>query len=327
MSTPDSLYPIYFQPVYKSYIWGGKNIAASFHRTDVPEKVAESWEVSDRQDGMSVVANGPLKGLTLHQLVNELGEALIGKGRHFSSFPLLIKLIDAHENLSIQVHPDDEKAKLLGSEAKTEMWYVLDTKEGAAVYSGLKPHIDRAAFERMIKEERVLDALEKIPVARGDVISIPGGRVHAILAGCLLLEVQQNSNTTYRIYDWDRVDSAGQPRPLHLKESLQVIDWHNRSHAKAAPQLLQNKEGLHTWELLKTPYFEMQKIETAKTWKAIPSEKTFQVFFLLEGKATLTCDGGKEEMQPGRTFLVPAACKHVAIEPHSPKAQFLRITL
>ncbi|MBS3904738.1 MAG: class I mannose-6-phosphate isomerase [Simkania sp.] len=323
----ETFYPLYFQPVYKSYIWGGKDIVSDFHRTEAPEQVAESWEISDRQDGMSVVANGIWQGLTLHELLEKLGEGLVGKGRRFSAFPLLIKLIDSHEHLSIQVHPDDVKARLLGAEPKTEMWYVLKADKQAAVYAGLKPNIDREAFKKVIETGTVLDVLEKIAVKSGDVIFVPGGTVHAILTGCLLLEVQQNSNTTYRIYDWGRVEKDGTARPLHISEALQAIDWVHRPSPKSVPVLLHKDKTLHIERLLKTAYFEMQYVETIETWEPMVNEESFQVFFALEGEAELTTQGGMETMILGRTYLVPAACKKVKIIPKTTSVRILRVTL
>ncbi len=320
MKGSKTLYPLYFHPVYKNYIWGGRKIIAKYHRTDTPEKVAESWEITDRPDGMSIIANGHWQGLSLHELVGRLGEDLLGKGQEASIFPLLIKLIDAEDNLSIQVHPDAEKAKLLRTEAKTEAWYFLQTEKNAAVYSGLKPHVDKAAFEKAIRENTVLETVEKIPVHPGDIIYNPGGRVHAILAGALLLEVQQNSNTTYRIYDW------GRDRPMHIQEALQVINWHDKTSAKVTLQRLHKEEGLEIDLVLKTPYFSIQKIQSSKPWNADMRGKSFQVFFALEGTATLLVDGWKEEMKLGRTYLIPAACKEVLVDPAG-SAKFLRITL
>ncbi len=316
-----TLYPIYFEPIYKSYVWGGHGIVSTFARKDAPKQVAESWEVSDRPDGMSIVANGSCKGMTLHDLVLKFGEDLLGKGRTVSAFPLLIKLLDAHDNLSIQVHPDDNTAKVMKAEPKAEMWYFLKTSEVAAVYAGLKPHVDKSAFEKAIQEDKVLETLEKIQVTEGDVVSIPGGRVHAILTGCLLLEVQQNSNTTYRIYDW------GRDRPMHIQEALQVIDWENKSYAKTLPIPLQNGGEIKVLRLLKTPYFEMQKIEATKPWQSTVSHDSFQVFFSLAGRSFLEADGNREEMILGRTYLVPAGCKEVTIIPQTALSKFLRITL
>jgi len=314
------LYPLSFYPVYKSYIWGGQKIISLFHRTDAPEKVAESWEVTDRSDGMSIVADGHWQGLTLHELVGRLGEDLLGKGQEFTAFPLLIKLIDAQENLSIQVHPDDEKAKRMGVEAKAEAWFFLQTDKNASIYSGLKPHIDKAAFEEAIRKNAILETLEKYPIHPGDVIYNPGGRVHAILAGSLLLEVQQNSNTTYRIYDWER------DRPMHIKEALQVIDWKDKTSAKIASQRLDKEEGLEIVLLIKTPYFSMQKIELHKAWKADTHGKSFQVLFVLEGRVRLAVGEWKEELKYGRSYLIPAACKEVHMTPLG-TAKILRLTL
>jgi len=323
----NKFYPIYFRPVYKSYIWGGTRIASRFSRRDIPEKVAESWEVSDRDDGMSVVANGKWEGLSLHELMLKLKSDLVGKNRKDAVFPLLIKIIDANDNLSVQVHPDDEVAKRLKADAKEEAWYFLETSEKAAVYAGFAPHVEKAAFESVANSKAILEMLQKIYVKKGDVISIPGGRVHAILSGCLLMEVQQNSNTTYRIYDWDRKDNKGMPRPLHLEQAFQSIRWDDPSQAKVLPRPIYRDEALEIELLLKTPYFEMQKWSVKKSWHYQYDGSSFQVFFALDGSAELVADGEKEKMLLGRTYLIPAATKEVKIEPLSHSVEVLRITL
>jgi len=319
-----NFYPLYFQPIYKNYVWGGGKISSAFNRRDAPQRVAESWEISDRQDGRSVVANGPLQGQTLRELVEKLGEDLLGKGRHFPSFPLLIKWIDAQENLSLQLHPDERAAKRLGSEPKAEMWYFLQSDPGAAVLAGWKVPMDEAAFLEAIQRDRIAECVRKIPVSQGDVISIPGGRVHAILAGCFLLEVQQNSNTTYRIYDWGR--GSAETRPLHITEACKAMDGRDTSSAKIAPKLLHEEEGLLFHQLLKTPYFEMQKIEAHKNFFPSSEERSFQIFLALERGAVLIAEGWEEAMALGRIYLVPAACRNIEIKPGG-RGSFLRITL
>ncbi|MCB1110793.1 MAG: class I mannose-6-phosphate isomerase, partial [Chlamydiia bacterium] len=188
------LYPLLFTPVYKDYIWGGRRILERFGRKGPSGKVAESWEISDREEGMSVVENGPLKGKTLHALFLENKEALMGKDVHYQRFPLLLKLIDAQDNLSVQVHPST------GGEAKTESWLILDTEKDALVYAGLKGHFPREEIDAKLPTKEILSLMRTLPVEREEMISIPGGRLHAIGSGILLFEIQQCSNTTYRVY-------------------------------------------------------------------------------------------------------------------------------
>jgi mannose-6-phosphate isomerase len=303
----DNYYPIRFAPIYRDYIWGGDRIVKKYHRDTNAKRIAESWEVADRKEGMSVVMNGPLKGKTLHQLVEEMGEDLIGKGRDCSSFPLLVKILDARENLSIQVHPNHETAPLLEGEPKTEMWYILDTDSKAAVYSGLKPGVYEEKFLESIRTHQIPDLLDKIEVQMYDAIYIPGGRVHAICAGCLLLEVQQNSDTTYRIYDWDRKVVDGQERELHLKEALAAIDW-KAGEAKAIPKKIYSDLHHTLWMAVSSPYFIVQRVEIYDAWRIPHHADTFQIFFCMEGEASIIADGTAEELLAGMTYIIPAAC-------------------
>lgn len=224
------LYPLKFQPVYKNYIWGGRNLAALGKILPAEGPVAESWELSAHPNGVSVVANGPLAGRTLPELLRQYGVELIGTQvdpRYLDKFPLLIKLIDAQDRLSVQVHPDDDYAAghEKGEWGKNEMWYVVKAEPGARLVAGVRPGTTRGQFARVMNSPDCMDLLVQIPVKPGDVLNIPAGLVHAIGAGLLICEIQQNSDTTYRVYDYDRRDSAGQTRPLHLEQSLDVIDF------------------------------------------------------------------------------------------------------
>jgi mannose-6-phosphate isomerase len=309
------MYPIRFEPIYQSYVWGGGRIAKLFHRRiDLP-KVAESWEISDRDEGMSVVVNGPLKGKTLHQLVLEMGPELLGLGQTFSRFPILTKIIDAKENLSIQVHPDETTAPSLQGEAKAEMWVMLDD---GSIYAGLKQPPDPKKFKKAIEGNKAQDLLEKFDLKKGEAANIPGGRVHAICAGSLIYEVQQNSNTTYRLYDW------GRPRELHLKEGFSAIRWDDKSSAKVVPRHLSSDLHHQLVSLVSTPYFIAERLDIFDELHVAPIKKSFQIFFCLEGDGEISVDSNKEPFYPGLTYLVPAACKSIDI---SGKCQVLRIRL
>lgn len=309
------MYPIRFEPIYQSYVWGGDRIAKRFNRkVDLP-RVAESWEISDREDGMSVVMNGALKGKTLHQLVLEMGPELLGLGQIFTRFPILTKIIDAKENLSIQVHPDETVASSLHGEPKAEMWVMLDD---SSVYAGLKQPTDPKKFKKAIEGNKAEDFLEKFDLKKGEVANIPGGRVHAVCAGSLIYEVQQNSNTTYRLYDW------GRSRELHLKEGFAAIRWDDKSSAKMAPRHLSSDLHHQLVSLVSTPYFKVERIDVFDALHVAPIRKSFQLFYCLEGKGEISVDSHKEPFHPGMTYLVPAACKSIDI---SGKCQALRIRL
>jgi mannose-6-phosphate isomerase len=283
--------PFVFEPVYQDYIWGGSRIAKKFHRTKIPARCAESWEIADRPEGMSRINEGPMQGRTLHELVEEFGENLLGRGRSDKAFPLLVKIIDAKEPLSIQVHPSEETAKICKGEPKTEMWYVLH--EGP-VYAAFKKPVRPEEFSRAIRENTVADLIQKIQVKPGDAVFIPGGRVHAIGAGCMMLEVQQNSNTTYRVYDWNRVGSDGQSRPLHIEQAQQCIKWDDDNDPLVAPELIADDGFSRRWRVLSSLFFTIERWEIVTPYRVDADPKTFQIFFHLLGA------------EKGKTVLLPA---------------------
>ena len=320
------LYPILLEPVYKDYIWGGTRIPAIFDRAAQPGICAESWEVSDRPEGMSVVTNGKHAGTSLHELVLTLGRTLIGSGAEEETFPLLIKLIDAEQRLSVQVHPNDRTARKHGGEAKTEMWYVLDAAPGASVYAGLAPRVDKKAFEKALAEERLEEVLQKIPVATGQSIYIPGGRVHAIAEGCLLLEVQQNSNTTYRVYDWGRVGPDGRPRDLHVEQAFKVINWRDRETHPPEAEAMEG-EGPNGWrEVLSCPYFTLKRIDLKAEESVEHSGESFHVTFTLSGRARIRGNDVDVQAGPGVSCLLPAALHGYTLIPEEEGTTVMQIS-
>lgn len=304
------MYPIRFEPIYQNYIWGGDRIPKQYHRTAQPGKIAESWEISDRKEGMSLVANGEYKGRTLHDLVLELGEKLYGQGKKFEKFPLLLKIIDAKENLSIQVHPDESTATLLEGEPKTEMWFALDK---GSVLAGLKKNTTEKGLMDAIKKNKAEDLVEKIELEPGDVIYIPGGRVHAICAGSFLYEIQQNSNTTYRLYDWGRVEKDGKPRPLHIKEAFASIHWQDVKSPKMPHRHLESDMHHQLVSLITSPFFIAIKVDVFDRWHGTPLHNTFQIFFCIRGEGKIIVDGNSEPFQAGMTYLVPAAAMSIEL--------------
>ncbi len=321
-----NLYPLRFKPVYKDYLWGGDKIVRLYRRPEPPGVYAESWEVSDRADGMSVVENGPLAGKDLRELARTSGADLLGTRVRPGPFPLLIKLIDSRERLSVQVHPNDETARAFGGEAKTEMWYVLDAEAGAGVFAGLKPGVDETVFRQALLSKKLEELMNRVPVAPGDAVFIPGGRVHAIDAGCLLLEVQQNSNTTYRIYDWDRVGADGRPRPLHLAEALQVIRWNDRDNPRVVPRPLDPQGADGRWEILRTPYFVLERWVLSAPAAVRGDGGTFEILFVPAGSVTISWRKLSDRLPAGTSCLIPAAVREYALKPSGPKTEVLRIT-
>ncbi len=321
-----SIYPYLFEPVYKDYIWGGNRLKTRFQRTGTPEICAESWEIADRPEGMSIVANGACKGQSLNQLLAQLGPDLVGAGApHPLRFPLLVKLIDAREVLSVQVHPHDESRHLTGGEAKTEMWYVLEATAGAAIYAGMRPGVTRERFKEALSTGAIPSLLAPVPARAGRAVFVPGGKVHAIGAGCLLLEIQQNSNTTYRVYDWDRVDAQGQGRELHLEQALQVINWQRPEPEVSSPQPLPMQGRNQPYKIIHCPYFQTDgwNLQEPQPIRMHPS--SFQILFVAKGKVLIGANGEVSLVEPGRTCLVPAAAANFTMSPVDGPASVVQV--
>ncbi len=223
------LHPFVFRPILKERIWGGSALASVFGR-ELPKDrpIGESWEISDRPGDVSVIANGPLAGRDVRWLMEQHGEKVMGDARTANGrFPLLAKILDARDRLSLQVHPPAAVADRLDGEPKTEMWYIVRAKPGAMLYAGLRRGTSRGDFERHLQAGTVEQCFHRMDTAAGDSLFLPSGRVHAIGAGNMIFEIQQNSDTTYRVFDWNRIDAHGQPRPLHVAESLDSIDFND----------------------------------------------------------------------------------------------------
>jgi mannose-6-phosphate isomerase len=300
--------PIRFKPVYQTYLWGGRTMAQRYYRDDAPATgpVAESWEVSDRADGMSVVTGGELDGASFRALMEEHRDEIMGPSITREVFPLLIKLIDARETLSVQVHPDDESASRGLGDAKSEAWYVIAAGPGACVYHGFMPGVTREAAELGFRDGTVAEMMRRISVSPGDIIYVPGGTVHAIGAGCLLLEVQQNSNTTYRLFDWNRTGPDGKPRPLHLEQARQVIHWETAEHHSPS------EDGRCV-----TPYFSIEPRELGKRALSLADPlKGFTVVVVVDGPVLLQYPAGETIAPAGTTWLIPAALRKVKAVRH-----------
>ena len=311
----ETIYPLQFTPIYKDYIWGGNKIETTYKRSSCPKICAESWEISDHNDGMSVVTNGILSGASLHQLVETMSNELLGPGKNQKAFPLIVKVIDARQRLSVQVHPDDKTAETLGAEAKTEMWYILSADSGAKLFAGLKENTTEKDFTTALKENNVEHLLNAIPVREGDAIYIPGGTVHAIGEGCLILEVQQNSNTTYRAYDWNRIDKNGHPRELHIKEALQTINWTAEN-----PQLKQlhdmiNTRGNQVQNVISSPYFMISKLKLETREVLKNTCHGFNILFTAKGLLAIETNDFKQLLPPGTSCLIPAAINEYSLTP------------
>lgn len=300
------LYPMTFRPVYKDYPWGGTRIPATYKR-DVPAGIyAESWEIADHLDGMSIVENGSMKGKTLREMLKNDPQAIMGSRTAGTRFPLLIKLIDANQKLSVQVHPNDETAAKFGGEAKTEMWYLLGDNE-ARVFCGLNEDVTRERFLQAVADGTSGDTMRPVPVKKGDAVFVRGGRVHAIDAGCLILEIQQNSNTTYRIYDWGRMGNDGKPRELHIDQAINVINWGDTENPRVEPELLVDTDTFQCWEILQCEYFRLEKLVFSAPLEIPLDGSTFHALFVAEGEAEISWGDEALSAPAGTSILIPAA--------------------
>jgi mannose-6-phosphate isomerase len=316
------LYPLLFEPVYKDYPWGNTRLPALFGR-EAPEGIyAESWEVSTHPDGESVIVNGALAGKTLSGVIADYGPALLGSAVEGDDFPLLIKLIDAAQPLSVQVHPNNGNAAAVQGDPKTEMWYFLN-EEPSEIYCGLNPGTTRADFIHAIEQESFENILRVVRAEKGGAVYVPGGRVHAIGTGSLILEVQQNSNTTYRVYDWGRVGHDGQARELHIDKALQVIDFEDEADPRCVP--VESEPGVQT--VCRSDYFVMDRLEVDRSMEGCADGSCFQVLFSADGDFTVEyAEDRHTPVQQGSCVLLPASLGDYTLQASNPII-VLRISL
>jgi mannose-6-phosphate isomerase len=307
--------PLTFQPIFIERMWGGRHLESEFHKKLPPQKpIGESWEIVDRSEAQSVVACGPLCGRTLHELWTQQREEIFGDLADTPRFPLLIKILDAQEKLSLQVHPPENVASKLGGEPKSEFWYVAAANPDAEVFVGFREPITRDTFEEKLRNGTVIDYIHKITVQSGDAIFLPAGRVHAIGAGNLLIEIQQNSDTTYRVFDWNRTDpTTGMKRELHIQQAIQCIDFED-----VQPKLIQSEGEL----LISQSLFEIRKWNLDEAREAAPLGQ-FAIVCCLTGN--LSC--AKVKLAPGDFFLIPAHLGDRQLKPFAPNTSLLRITI
>lgn len=300
-------YPLLFEPVYRDYLWGGDGIAQNYPDRAITGRVAESWEISDREDGMSVIANGSLQGTSLRDLLAEHRDAIMGPAAARTAFPLLVKLLDVREAPSIQVHPDDESARRLGAEAKSEAWIFLEAADDARIYGGLKPGMDEARLRAALTTGRIEAVVETQPVHAGDVVAVPGGLVHSCASGTLILEIQQNSNTTYRIYDWDRRDDQGRSRALHIEEAIDVIHWDAQPQISRRSEIQANLPPGTFRERVRTPHFAIEVAQIVDEMTCTHARPGCSILFGIDGDVRVSTAEYEERIPAGRAVLVPAA--------------------
>lgn len=319
------LYPLTFQPIFKERVWGGRNLERLYGKPLPPERpIGESWEISDRPGAVSVIINGPLAGKDLRWLMTHHATELLGSARAWQGrFPLLIKILDARETLSLQVHPPVTQAARLGGDPKTELWHITDATPGAELFVGLKRGVTRATFEQRLQDGRVAECFHRVPVRAGDTMFLPSGRVHALGAGLVLFEIQQNSDTTYRVFDWGRVGLDGQPRALHVAESLASIDF-----ADFEPGLVQSAwvgdAGRAHQVLVRDPLFTVEEERLADGGRLTLPPRVMHLIACVTGRLDLTGEGVTATLHAGQFSLVPAAVREAVLTARS-DTRFLRV--
>lgn len=312
-------YPIKLKPVYKDYIWGGRYFE-KFDR-ELPDGIlAESWELSCHKNGVSVIANGELAGKTLPELVKSDSKNVLGSkfSADSAEVPLLIKLIDANDRLSVQVHPDDNYAAVYeGGLGKNEMWYIMDVKPGAKLVAGLKEGVTKELFAKAIQENRIEECLLEVEVLPGDVINIPAGLVHAIGAGIVIAEIQQTSDTTYRVFDYNRVDSNGVGRPLHLDKALDVINFEaGHRNVKCEGVTVSLNENCSKTVFLANKYFACERYSSTGSFTGNCDGSKFHIFICLEGDGKIKTKNAVVNFKAGETVFLPAAMGEYTAEGH-----------
>ncbi len=311
------LYPLRLREILKEKIWGGRKLADLFGKSLPPDTlIGESWEVSDREGDQTVVADGPLKGATLHELTVQYGERLVGSAALANGrFPLLFKIIDAGQRLSVQVHPSDELAVRYNEPdpGKTEMWYVLAAEDGARLMLGLQPGVGKREFREAVQTGRLEQQLNYVTVKAGDAFLLSAGCVHAIGAGIVLVEIQENSDLTYRVYDWGRVGADGKPRELHLDKAMAAINFDAPSPHRLTGVTLTDGDNRRT-ALAACRYFASEIWEIGSRYSARGTGHTFTIIFFVQGNPRILWEGGELGTRAGQSVLIPAELREWRVE-------------
>jgi mannose-6-phosphate isomerase len=306
--------PLLFEPILRQYVWGGRRLESELGKRLPPgDRFAESWEIVDHGADQSVVAGGPFSGMTLHELVAAHGESLFGAGPRPRQFPLLFKFLDAHQTLSVQVHPNDEQAARLDPPdlGKTEAWVVLAADPGSKIYAGLRSGVDRQQLQQAIDAGGCDTCLHVFEPAVGDCLLIEAGTVHALGAGLLMAEIQQASDTTFRLFDWNRVDRDGRPRQLHIQQALDVIRY---ARGPVGPQRPQATDRPHVERLVACDKFVLDRWRFERA-EELKTGGRFHVVSIVDGGVDVATGDVHHSLSRGRTILLPASCERVLLEP------------
>lgn len=299
--------PFKISPAFKDYLWGGTRLRDEYGKKCDLTPVAESWELSCHKDGPSVAADGEYAGLTLREIL-EKAPALAGKNcEKFADFPILVKFIDAKDNLSVQVHPTNDYAQRVeGEYGKTEIWYVMDAEPGSTLIYGFNRELDEAEFRQRLADSTLDEVLNFVPVHKGDTFFIPAGTLHGIGKGILIAEIQQNSNSTYRVYDYGRIGADGKPRPLHIEKAVDVTELCPPKRPVGPQGETVEKDGWTEALLASCEYFTVREITLKDSFTDAADESSFRNILNLTEEAVLCCDGEEMALKPGDSVFVPA---------------------
>ena len=316
-------YPLLFEPVYVEIMWGG-NLMKKVLVRDVPETgnpIGEAWDIVDREDAESIVENGSYQGMSIRELLDNYGKYIVGSNyQPGERFPLLFKIIDAGKRLSLQVHPDASAARLYpDAEEKTEMWYILAAEDDAVIFAGLKSNCTKREFLDNIYSKDIENFLQKYKSFPGDAYYISAGRVHSIGAGNLILEIQQNSNTTYRLSDWGRVDSDGNSRELHINEALHCINFADRSTPRITAMCSSGKRNMKAPIVSMCPYFKVDDIKVCEPYMDFTNNKSFHILSAIDNAISVEIQNKEVVVPLGRSCIIPAYSGQYTISPMNKK--------
>lgn len=311
--------PLTFEPILKRIRWGGRRLGELLNKKIGPESdYAESWELADHGDDQSIVTHGTHAGRTLRQLMQQSGNALLGRHAGLDQFPLLIKFLDANDWLSLQVHPNDEQAKRYDAaeKGKTEAWVIIEARPGSQICAGLKSGVDRQQLAAHLQKGTIEECLNMVAVKAGDCIFVPAGTVHAIGPGIVLAEIQQQSDLTFRLHDWGRLGSDGQPREIHVDDSLACTDFCRGPVLPVTPSIVSHPDNPHE-ELVRDQFFVIHRYRTIGPVR-IPIEDQFHILMALDGTISMDTDEGTYSLAGGSTMLVPASVQSVTLKSDEP---------
>lgn len=301
------MYPMKLQPAYKDYLWGGNRLKQLYHKTNHLAVTAESWELSCHPDGQSSIVNGAFAGQLLSDVLQTYPHFVADRFTADSKFPILIKFIDAAKDLSIQVHPSDDTAKAdCGEEGKAEMWYVVQCEPQSYIYYGLNQEVSQERLKRRAKDGSICKILNRVPVHQGDIFFIHPGTIHALGKGIIIVEIQQNSNTTFRVFDYCRTDSQGKQRPLHVERASQVIDYQPMIPDQAGENNLMHTEQYDFARIFTCSYFQVARIHCRESITLYSDAASFHSLLMIQGQGSLEYAGIEYPLQAGDSYFIPA---------------------